>query len=387
MSKPFDRYGRVKAADVNYTGSEPDWENVLEWDEAKFKRERSRMLRFYNYYLCNADLKQDVEKWMADNGYTKDQIKHVKSFGNLGVTFTGSKLCRAMNRGMPEKHPAMTALDYDDIGFVEKEISTLLNKQSKKIEEQEEKKKTPTENINPMERLKRKVQTTVVRDLDWMLDEWINKDTKVKSISIHTSLKAHNTPLSGLKYVLEWLDRHKWEYESAYHKTESDYVEGYSYLSKPALTNRIKALDKIIADVEKYKATNTKARKPRVKKVKTAEKQVKDLKYLTEHDELAVTSISPMNIPGSNKLFLYNTKQRKLTVLTSDEGFFVAGTTVKQFKQEDSYTTTLRKPSETIHAIVTKTEKQTAKVLDALTTKKTTANGRINNDTLILKTY
>lgn len=84
---------------------------------------------------------------------------------------------------------------------------------------------------------------------------------------------------------------------------------------------------------------------------------------------------------------MYNTKQRKLTVLTSDEGFFVSGTTVKQFKQEDSYTTTLRKPSETIHAIVTKTEKQTAKVLDSLTTKKTTANGRINNDTLILKTY
>jgi hypothetical protein len=45
----------------------------------------------------------------------------------------------------------------------------------------------------------------------------------------------------------------------------------------------------------------------------------------------------------------------------------------------------LRKPSDVISAVVTKTDKQLDKIIDALTTKRKEANGRINDQTLILK--
>jgi hypothetical protein len=45
----------------------------------------------------------------------------------------------------------------------------------------------------------------------------------------------------------------------------------------------------------------------------------------------------------------------------------------------------LRKPNDVLNAIVTKTEKQSQKIIDELKTKRKPANGRINDQTLILK--
>jgi len=63
----------------------------------------------------------------------------------------------------------------------------------------------------------------------------------------------------------------------------------------------------------------------------------------------------------------------------------VKGTSIKGFDEKLSYSMSLRKPSDVISAIVTKTDKQRDKIIDALTTKRKEANGRINDQTLILK--
>ena len=47
---------------------------------------------------------------------------------------------------------------------------------------------------------------------------------------------------------------------------------------------------------------------------------------------------------------------------------------------------TLRKPNDILNAIVTQTEKRSQKILDQLKTKRKPANGRMNDNTLILKT-
>jgi len=45
----------------------------------------------------------------------------------------------------------------------------------------------------------------------------------------------------------------------------------------------------------------------------------------------------------------------------------------------------IRKPEEILPIIVSKTERQITNVLKKLTTKKTSANGRVNDNTIILK--
>ena len=216
--------------------------------------------------------------------------------------------------------------------------------------------------------------------------DWINSEPKVKGINVYSLLKQHTIPAAGLKYVEEWLGRYKTELTEAL-ESDPDSAEGYSYLTKPGIRSRIKELTKMEEQVAKFRATNTNARKPRKKKVQSADRQVKSLKYLAESDEYAVTSVSPANIPGARKLYVFNIKYRRMTVYecSSTEGFSVKGTSIKGFDEKLSYSMSLRKPSDVISAIVTKTDKQRDKIIDALTTKRKEANGRMNDQTLILK--
>ena len=399
MAKVLDKYNRVIACDSKYTGEEPQWDGCENWDPVKFMTNRNRMFGFYNYYLSAKDLKAFALEWMKKNNYTKDQVKYVKSLRDTLPSVTTSKLCRAMNNGMlPTCDGAMEYYEgksgysnpqlHNDFDFVKKEIDGLLT--SFKVvsdEDTDDKPTTKGPSISPIERLRNKVQTTVNRDLDWMLDDWINDEVKVTGINLHASLKQNSIPAAGLKYVDEWLEFQKSELSGAV-DGDTDCVEGYSHLTKAGIRNRIKELDKMISQMQKYKATHTNARKPRKKKVQTADKQVKSLNYLSESDEYAVTSVSPVQIPGSKKVYTFNIKYRKLTVYECDstDGIFVKGSTLKNFDESRSYSMTLRKPNDILNAIVTHTEKRSHKIIDELKTKRKPANGRVNDQTLILKT-
>jgi hypothetical protein len=399
MAKVLDKYNRVIANDSKYTGEEPQWDGCENWDPIKFMTNRNRMFGFYNYYLSAKDLKAFALEWMKNNEYTKEEIKYIKSLRDTLPSVTTSKLCRAMNNGMLptcdgameyyKENPGYSNPElHNDFDFVKKEIDGLLA--GFKVVDDEDTDDKPTvkgPNISPIDRLRNKVQTTVNRDLDWMLDDWINDKVKVTGINLHTSLKQNSIPAAGLKYVDEWLEFQKSELSGAL-DGDTDCVEGYSHLTKAGIRNRIKELDKMISQVQKYKATHTNARKPRKKKVQTADKQVKSLNYLSESDEYAITSVSPVQIPGSKKVYTFNIKYRKLTVYecNSTDGIFVKGSTLKNFDESRSYSMTLRKPNDILNAIVTQTEKRSHKIIDELKTKRKPANGRVNDQTLILKT-
>ena len=99
-------------------------------------------------------------------------------------------------------------------------------------------------------------------------------------------------------------------------------------------------------------------------------------------------SCDPTRIVGAQKFFMFNTKYRKMTVFTSlgRDGFTVQGSTLKGFDESQSYSLTLRKPKEILPILSAKTERQIDKELSKLTTKRKPANGRINKDTILIRT-
>ena len=146
-------------------------------------------------------------------------------------------------------------------------------------------------------------------------------------------------------------------------------------------------MEKIFDDIDRLRA-NTKVTKiPRAKKPKASDKQVEKLNYKVQDDEAKLVSINPIMIPGKNKLFVYNTKQRVLAVYSNDSasGFEVKGSTVYNWDEKFSMSTTLRKPDDVLPQILTKTEKQIEKVLSSLTTKVKKPTGRINKDCILLR--
>ena len=240
---------------------------------------------------------------------------------------------------------------------------------------------------NVHEIMKEKVRKSVLCELEGMLDSWCTSDTKVVKFPIASVLRGENIPVSATGEVKEWLTKQRKEYNEAFEKTCYQMVEVYSYLGKPGLRNRIKALDDMLNELVLYKSSKAAARKPRVKKPKSAIKQVQRLKYLSESKDHAMQSCDPTRIIGANTFFAFNTKYRRLTVFKarSRDGFTVSGTSIKDFDEKTSFALTLRKPQDYLPIIAAKTEKQIEKALNELKTKRKSANGRINQDTILIR--
>jgi len=282
----------------------------------------------------------------------------------------------------------MGAPDFHDYRkMVKSGIAALLN--SAKTDS--EKTSTPVESKvkkpNVHEIMQEKVREKVLIELEGMLDSWCTTNTKVVKFPLVTVMRGENIPVSATGEVKEWLTKQRNEYNEAFEKTCDQMVEGYSYLSKAALRNRIKALDEMLNELVLYKSSKAASRKPRVKKPKSAEKQVQRVKYMAESKDYSMRSCDPTRIIGANAFFIFNTKYRRLTVFKAKnrDGFTVNGTSIKDFDEDNSFSLTLRKPQDYLPIIAAKTERQIEKALDELKTKRKSANGRINQDTILIR--
>lgn len=400
------RAGRVLSPDSKWTGEEPEWDGWETWPIEKFFRTKMRMLTFYGYYLTQADLKPAVLAYMKTHGYSKQDISLISSAAPTVIPATIGKLIRAIDRGMPPIHPNaqeyFNALPFqdpekpfipkNDHDVVTAELdSTLryLRAQADPANNTAAVKVGPTCLQTPMEKLYLKVNREVITQLDEMLERWIlnSAETKVEGLPLTSFIRDGNIPAAGCKHINDWLNKQLTELKGAYDKTCPQLVEGYSYLTRPALKNRISVLESMLAEIAKHTVVSKTMRKPRIKKVKDAGKQVARLKFQQNSRDFALDSINPIRIPTAQRLYVFNTKYRQLGVYfaSGSAGFEVKGTSLKGFDEGASFITTLRKPKGVLDAIISNTPKQIDKILDGMKCKKKKANGRINPQIVLVR--
>ena len=377
-TRKFQKNGQVAAIDGKYTGEEATWIGV-DTKEA-YDKKLSKALNFYNYYLDRDDYIPIIYDYMITQGYNPKQCKLIQKVPKTAgeVSLTG-KLCRMFNMGAPDY--------YNYRKLVKTNIASMLN-QASSVEDKKVKVDTDAPaKPNVHEIMKEKVRKSILCELEGMLDSWCTEDTKVVKFPLASVMRGENIPVSATGDVKAWLTKHRDEYNEAFEKTCDQMVEGYSYLGKPAIRNRIKALDGMLNELVLYKSSKSAARKPRVKKPKSAIKQIQRLKYLKESKDHAIQSCDPTRIIGANKFFVFNTKYRRLTVFNAQgrDGFTVSGTSIKDFDETTSFALTLRKPEDYLPIIAARTEKQIEKALNELKTKRKSANGRINQDTILIR--
>jgi hypothetical protein len=399
MSNAF-KAGRVIAPDAKWTGDEPDWNGWETWPTEKFYKTRARALGFYNYYLDTAAMKPLVLDWMKSNGYNKDDVSAIKEANPNVLPSTVGKLVRCLTRGMPSIHPQAT--DYfatlpfhdeppvpkDDASVVHYELKraiTLLRASSLANDGDGTKVKVPTP--SPLDRIRERVHKEIVSPLEDCLEQWAVTRSGNASFNMSVALRDSKIPAQGCKTILDWLEKNHTEYNGALQREDEQLVEGYSYLSKPELRKIVKSLESMIDDVRNHTKIKNSTRKPRKKKVKDASKQVSKLKYQQHSADWSLDSVSPNRIPSSQRLYLFNTKTRALSVYVASgaSGFEVKGTSLKGYDTSISFVATLRKPKETLNNILSSTPKQLEKLFSNLSVKKKPANGRINEQMVIVK--
>jgi len=379
--RKFLKNGLVAATESKWTGEEPTWHDVDTWTDEKKKKTFGRALNFYNYYLNTDDYFPIIEEYVKsiDRSNNSTTLKMIRKAPKCIEIVSCGKLARMMNLGMPKYHNGV------DYGV---EVDNHLRKISTLVPVERNTTKAAKKKVSVYDIMQERIREGVLVRMDEMLDEWIlNTTTKVFKINVGSLLKNVNAPISSLGTVVGWITKQRDELIEARDKSNPDSVEGYSYLKKPAIKKRIALLEEMLNDVEIYKSTKKASRKPRVKKQKSADKLVAKMNYLKSSPDYGVASVNPIKVVGSVKVYLFNEKYRKLTVLstTSLSGLSVKGTTIRDYDEKNSFSMKIRKPEEILPIIVSKTDRQIANALKKLTTKKTSANGRVNDNTLILK--
>jgi len=128
-------------------------------------------------------------------------------------------------------------------------------------------------------------------------------------------------------------------------------------------------------------------KKPRAKKEQPKDKIVAKLKFKKTDEPLKLVSVNPVDIIGAKELWVFNTKTRKLGKYVAEEykELGVKGTTITGFSEMQSVQKTLRKPVDQLKEFKAAGKVQLRKFLDEINAVDTKMNGRLNEETILLK--
>lgn len=220
---------------------------------------------------------------------------------------------------------------------------------------------------------------TLIADTEDFLDDFYKSDYNLSPVKYFEFLQKKEAKPSDVRAVINY-------YEPLLEELQ-EYSE--EYLSKPRKKKYVEFVSQILDDCSTYITTNRNlkktARKPRRKKLKSAEQQTSKVKFKTVDDKLKISSIPPSQLVGASAVWFYNTKYKRLTYLVSDTGMNVKGTTIIGFDSKRSVTKTIRKPEKNLSELLNMSKAGMVKQFLALKTKAAVAKGRLNSDTVILK--
>lgn len=150
----------------------------------------------------------------------------------------------------------------------------------------------------------------------------------------------------------------------------------------------VTVIEKILSNVRAENKLG-KIRNPRKKKLKPAQMQVKDLQFKESDAALKLVSIPPTSIISAPTLVTFNTETRKVAIYyaKNTDGLSVKGTTIQNFDSSKSKSKTLRKPEDVIEHLIGTSVNRFEKVFAGIKAKENTPNGRLNEDTLLLKVF
>ena len=355
---------RINDANVVMTGHEP-----------KFDRELSKleMVSTLSWYTQNKDTK-DAMKYATDYFKKNHKLNVEDVIKNYTTTF--GFVCRILNNGgiLGERDKIW----FDDIVVKIKEDLA-----KPKVEVMVDDKPVQP---NIQDRIREKA-SECIGELEGLLDEYIlskfTSNPKPYGIMHTLNIKGVHT-----NRILEHWKRIRSEYDNVLTTEDELIKEGYSNFSKPEIKKIIGFCDSVITDALKVVNESIKSRKPRQRKQKSPEQLVSKLKYLDKFEELKLESVSPKDIIGALQLWVYNTKSRKLGCYNAEDagGLSVKGSTILNFNESKSTHKKLRKPEVTLPQVLTGGKVYLRNALDEIKAVASPLNGRLNTDTILLRT-
>lgn len=369
------------------TVSPVKWDGHESWTAEEYRRNWWRSMDHYRLETSIKQLKPKIIKWMQENGYSKDEISCYKRGKDWRTNITVAGVIINLQKGMPSQRDDFNN-GKDALEFVTKSLKKIIEESKYDIEDTvDENKKDSAPKPSIQERLK-EVALGMTTEIEDALYEFNTDPDKfdAKSIKILNLFRAKEVKAAHARIIRDFYIRDYEETQEALEGSDEQIVEGYSHLSKPNLKKLNGFLHDVIGACDMIQQESKVARKPRTKKAEPA-KLVKKLKFKAGDEVTKTVSINPIDIIGAEELWVYNAKTRKLGKYVAIEHgeLSVKGTSIQFFDENLSVQKTLRKPIEQLREFKSAGKVQLRKFLDDIKTTEIKLNGRINEETVLLK--
>lgn len=378
ISRGLNRTIRLNSLDEKYIGVEPTWEDIAKLDPSQIEHRVILAYNWYNYMMTEKDKIPVIVTYLDSKNYSKKDIRAFNHIENWRIPGTTAALCRMFMRGFVANE---SRLNWFNIKLHELiSYGNRISIQKKKLE----KSKTSAPILSIQDHIRR-LANNHIADLEEKLDEFIEKFHS--EFNCYDWLSSNQIKPAIARRISEYYLPKMIEIHDAISKKDPDLVEGYSALSKKQITALYSFYHMIVKDCETWSDNAKGARKPRKKREKSVEKQIKNIKYQKNDTALKIVSIDPTKIIGANEVWLYNTKYRVLYhyVALDRAGLQIRGTTLQNYEENRSMGKKIRKPNEVLPIIINNGIKVIVKAFDNLKIKPMKANGRVNENTLILR--
>jgi hypothetical protein len=370
----------------------PSWVGCEAWDENQFLRYFHSAMKYYRMESSGKELKGKVIDWMGKNGYDKKTIASFKKTKDNRCSLTVGSIAACLLKGMQS-----TRVDFnngrDTATWLGKEIAKIIDEGKNDIDE---------EAVAAAAEAKPAVYTPSIqdrtRDAAMKMTEEIENayasfqtDPEAfdpKAFKVLNLLKSQQAKAAHARIIRDYYARDLAELEElASGAGDEQLKEGYKHRSRKQIKNFIAFLTEIQTACTMLMQEAKVNKKPRKTKAVSKDKLVAKLKFKKTDEPLKLVSVNPADIIGAQELWIFNSKTRKLGKYVAEEfkELGIKGTTITGFSEMKSVQKTLRKPAEQLTAFKAAGKVALRKFLEDINAVDTKMNGRINEDTLLLK--
>lgn len=384
----------------------PDFTGWETWGGYEFHRFKGSAKTFYYDNFQEADLLPEVWLWMKENGYSSEQIKAAKAakgWDNISVNVAIN--CKLLHTGCPDYNEKEneywqacpgTSGDIHPLSWhIRRKVDIAVEAgKNEVVEEKKEEKVVKNVHVPSIQERVRDSANSMTEDFEEAIDAYISNpnDFDPNSYKIASMLRGKQAKAAHARLIKAYYQPQLAEYEQLVSPgCDKDLMEGYASYGKKNIKKMYDFLTQIVTACDQIVGEAKVLKKPRKIKVKSAEDQVKKMKFKTTDDKYGIASVPPAQIIGAHTVVVFNTKTRKIGIYYADKGaqvLGVKGSAIVGFDEKTSTQKTMRKPDVQLKEFKSiGTQKRTQVWFDGIKTTSTAMTGRINADVMILKVY
>ena len=367
----------------------PNWEGSETWDIDKFYAHFHNSSLYYRSEYGGKELKPQVIKWLTQKDVDKSVVASFKRTKDWRSHLTMGMIASCLLKGMPEQRADFNQ-GRNTADWLLKEVNKVISEGKNDIEEvTDDVAKTTTVQPSIQDRL-REVALSMTEDIETAIESWQSdaESFEPKAFKVLNLLKGKDAKAAHARVIRDQYAKDLAELEElASGQADEQLREAYSHRSKKQIRKLIDFYTEVNSACTMLMQESKINRKPRAKKVVPADKIVAKLKYKKSDEPLKLVSINPADIIGSKELWVYNTKTRKLGKYVAEayQELSVKGASVTGFSEMLSVQKTLRKPVDQLKEFKAAGKVQLRKFLEDINATDTKMNGRINEETMLLK--